>query len=332
MLIELFAILGSLISVISGIMTFLDFKRNNKIPNTYKIITYSVLLIGLPFLVYLNFEYRQDKKLNEIQSQYIIRDSEISSEIDKNYTLTFSGYLAKLSTIVGFYNRHENLYKEEYLKYKNLYEMYLGKYKEDYINKKGIIFYSDIEEIRSVVETGVSNIKAILQKNDIPFDKTRGQSEVILQKIILILFTTLFGLVLRDIYKLGKSRFIEKDIPKLLIKYNFKHRSTYGTSPRNYKFVNHLIIQNIDAIPFYDLEVYCKQCGSNDLIAKQEFLNPGEKLEKKDEIIIQYGDTGNVIEEAKKFLPESFKNPQIYAKFKSKEGKEFITELNQVKT
>ncbi len=332
MLIELFAILGSLISIISGIMTFLDFKRNNKMPNISKISIYLILLIGLPFLVYLNFEYRQDKKLNEIQSQYLIKDSEISSEINKNYTSTFSGYLAKFSTIVGFYKRHENLYQEEYFRYKNLYDMYLEKYKKDYINDKGIIFSSDIDEIRSVVETGVSNIKAIIKQKDIPSQKTKQQTYPILKKIIYALFTILLGLITRDIYRFIKIKLAKKDVPRISIKYNLKHRSTYGTNPRYYKFVNHLIIHNLDTIPLYDLKVYCNKNDSDELIAEQELLSPGEKLEKKEEIIIPYGDTGNVITEAKEHLPDSFKNPMIYVKYKNKKGEKFITKLKQSNT
>jgi len=95
----------------------------------------------------------------------LIHDSKIIKDLGAEYTSTYSGFLSKLTLIVGFYGRHKEAYSAEY----KLFSADLKRFKsfyDDRVQKNKIIFSSDIEEVREVVETGVSNIKSILDTSN----------------------------------------------------------------------------------------------------------------------------------------------------------------------
>lgn len=142
----------------------------------------------------------------------------------------------------------------------------------------------------------------------------------------------LYGLIsavliffLKDIYLWIKGK-ISKSKPRISINFNCKWRSAYGTNPRNYKFVNELYIQNIDDESIYDIDIFISDNQADTKIKSQELLSYGDKIENKQEMVIQFGESGNFVEQAREKLPISFRNPTIMVKYKSKKGKKFSVE------
>ncbi len=140
--------------------------------------------------------------------------------------------------------------------------------------------------------------------------------------IVYGLITAAILVFSKYIYRSLKSLII-KEKPKVLIHYVCKWRSTYGTNPRNYKFVTNLTIQNIDVFPIYDIEVFLIDNDEKTKIKSVEFLDKSAKIEENNEIIIQYGDTGNLKDEAKQQLPSSIKSPTFLVFYKNKKGKKY---------
>ena len=147
-------------------------------------------------------------------------------------------------------------------------------------------------------------------------------------KIIYGLLIAILVIFFKDIYSLIKSKFVKVENPRVSINYECKWRSTFGTNPRNYKFISHLIVQNINTEPIYDIDIYRKENSEKIKIISQELLDPEKKIEKQYEKIIPYDETGDMVEEAKRHLPETFRNPLIFVEYKNKNGKNFSIKKN----
>jgi len=162
---EIITIVAVVIGFIAGLLTIIDYFQNKRIKITWKVIGVIIILIILPFGIYHQIEKRHNSEIEKIKSEYLILDSEISSTIDDNYTSSYSGYLSKLALIVGFYKRHSDIYADEFERLDEQYNTFKSLYNRKYINDNGIVFSSDINEIQEVVETGINNIKKIIEKN-----------------------------------------------------------------------------------------------------------------------------------------------------------------------
>ena len=162
---EIITIIAVIIGLIAGILTLYDYYLNKKVKLTWKIIVVIIFVISIPFGIYYQVEKRHNSEIEKIKSDYLVFDSEISSAINDNHTLSYSGYLSKLALILGFYKRHSNIYEDEYERLNNQYNSFKSLYEKKYINGEGIIFSTDINEIEDVVETGINNIKKIIEKN-----------------------------------------------------------------------------------------------------------------------------------------------------------------------
>jgi hypothetical protein len=167
---EVISIIALVIGLIASILTIIDIIRNGKVKITWKVIAMVILVVLLPMGIYQKVEDRHNTDIENLRNEYLILDSEITSEINKNHTRTYSGYLSKFSLIVGFYKRHEKIYANEHMLFRSHYDTFKTYYDKKYINNEGIIFGTDINEIKEVVETGVNNIKSIIEKNELKND------------------------------------------------------------------------------------------------------------------------------------------------------------------
>jgi hypothetical protein len=150
------------VSLIAGILTVHGYIKQRIVNLNYKHALLFLFLTVALFSTYEYFEYRKVKLAEKIRQEYMLNDIEIASKINSKITTSYSGYLAKLSLIVSFFERNKSLYYEEYIFFNFHYETFGSFYMTKYINDEGIIFSDDIHEIEEVVEVGISNINNIL--------------------------------------------------------------------------------------------------------------------------------------------------------------------------
>ena len=150
--------------------------------------------------------------------------------------------------------------------------------------------------------------------------------DLTLKQIIYYSLTLLLGIFLRDIYSWFKGKIFKGEKPRISINYSCKWFSTSPTTPREYKFKCNLMVKNIDTIPIYDVIVSIKEGKNKKEIIRKDSLSPNDSIEDENSIIIQYGDTGNYIEEAKGQIPIYLREPSVFVGFKNKNGKKFHLE------
>ena len=143
-----------------------------------------------------------------------------------------------------------------------------------------------------------------------------------LNQLIYSIILIVIGIFLRDVYAWIKKHLF-KIQPKISVNHICKWRSAYNTNPRNYKFENNIILQNIDTEPLYDVQLYVMDADEKSLKISQELVSPAEKINYEEEVVVEYGDAGNFTDEAKKLLPSSVKNPLIIVEYKNKKGNKF---------
>lgn len=157
---SLFVSFISLLASAITIKAYVELK-NNKSKFHFAIKSF-IAFISLFIATNFIFSYQLDENTKEIESIFFERDAKFISKINEAYTLTYAGSLDKLNSIIGFLDRHKSLFGEESKRLKDLYNLYYGKYERDYIQKKGIIFPNDTDEINDIVKVEINKINEIL--------------------------------------------------------------------------------------------------------------------------------------------------------------------------
>lgn len=161
-MVEILAIIGSIIGIVASIIQILDFFKILK--PKYKVAIFIVIAVATTtcFICWQKIDSnRENQRIENLKQNFLKEDAKQTVD-----GIIISGwensgdYIGYLTQIVGFYGRHKDLYKFEYETNRKQLDSFLDYFK-DKRQKNESTYTSEWEQLKGLVTSGRDNLRKI---------------------------------------------------------------------------------------------------------------------------------------------------------------------------
>ncbi|TGK65301.1 hypothetical protein [Leptospira kanakyensis] len=251
----MYSIILGTISLASSLITIISFiYLTPKLDEKYKNILIASIVVCISAFVYITTETIIKHEINEYKSEFLIFDAKINSEINEVKTSTYNGNLAKLSNIIGFYERNSNLFKGEAERLKVTYDRYLKYYESKNTTFSNYISQSDVNEIKESVDVSINALNHYIKHAEVK----KAENKEDYSGFYLVILSSLFGALFNYIFDKIKT---SQDKKNSELKYKNSRNKAVKFFKQLKQFDRELtkVTENFSIIELHELNTFFKK-------------------------------------------------------------------------